>query len=346
MVGQGHAERDQDTPNTSSIITNRSACRAKAFAKKSNITTKSGRRCLSERRIPGSVDFLKWSLSSKDACGNRHGLMESDGLKIARHEVDLGSTRVSYLDAGEGMPLVLVHGSVTTSELFRETIRCFARDYRVIAVDLRGYGASAKPGDGYTMQGFADDLAAFFDALDLSPAVLLGVSMGGFVAQLFALDHPGKLRALVLASTSDGTLGEAIDFSDVDVDMRQRGWQAVSSDLITGAFPPGTDPAIVNALLGRIGTWNETVIAGAIRSILEFDTRERLGEVEMPVQVMVGAHDQQLPVRLSEAMVAALPDAELVVFPDAGHFMMIETPQMFYDELSRFLQIQSGGELA
>jgi 3-oxoadipate enol-lactonase len=226
---------------------------------------------------------------------------------------------------------------VTTSELFRDVIPHYAETHRVIAVDLRGYGQSSKPASGYTMQGFSDDLAAFWDALDLPPGILLGVSMGGFVAQLFALDHPEKLSGLVLASTSDGRLGAGIDFSDIESDFAERGWQAVSSDLITGAFPPGADPAIVRKLLDRIGTWNETVISGAIRSVLDFRTTDRLSGITAPTLVMVGEGDHQLPVPLSEDMARRIPNSHLEVFPKVGHFMMVEAPDDFIDRLDRFL---------
>jgi pimeloyl-ACP methyl ester carboxylesterase len=251
--------------------------------------------------------------------------------------VPIGETRLSLLEAGRGRPLVLVHGAVTTSELFRGTVEHFARRYRAIAVDLRGYGDSDKPGSGYDIPRFAADLARLFDHLALEPAVLLGVSMGGFVAQRFALDHPGRLAGLVLASTSDGEFAPGVLAADPVAKIREVGWRQFSADLITGAFPPGTDPTIVAALLERISTWNEEVILGAARSMRAFDSRRELGTLRLPTLVLVGSEDHQLPVPLSQRLQRLIPGARLEVFDGAGHFMMVEQPERFHRVLDGFL---------
>ena len=256
---------------------------------------------------------------------------------MERKTVDIGDTTLSILDAGSGPPLMFVHGSVTTSEVFRDVLAYYAPRYRAIAVDQRGYGDSAKPGHGYNIGQFAKDLASLFDALDLPPAVLLGVSMGGWVGQRFALDYGDRLNGLVLASTSDGELAEGVLEDDRGEMVRNQGWRKVSEGLITGAFPPDTDPAIVNALLSRIDTWNEQVITDVVRSIVTFDTSSELPGLKTPTLIMVGSEDHQLPVPLSENMHAAIPDSRLEVFHGSGHFMMVEDPDRFYSVLDGFL---------
>lgn len=253
-----------------------------------------------------------------------------------RHSVDVGTVRLSVLEAGSGRPLVFVHGSVTTSELFRDTLAYYAGRARAIAVDLRGYGESDKTGP-FTIERFAADLALLFDRLALDRAVLLGVSMGGFVVQRFALDHGERLAGLVLASTSDGSLAPGVLEGDPAELVRAVGWRRLSEELITGAFPPTTDPAIVRPLLDRIDTWNEEVIAGVVASIRGFATRDELPRLRVPTLILVGTEDRQLPVELSQRMRAAIPDARLAVFEGIGHFIMIEDPAGFRRRLDAFL---------
>jgi len=256
---------------------------------------------------------------------------------LQRKTVDIGETALSMLDAGSGPPVVFVHGAVTTSELFREALDYYAPRYRAIAVDLRGYGDSAKPGHGYNIHQFAKDLARLFDELELPRAVLFGVSMGGWTVQRFALDGGGRLNGVVLASTSNGELTEELLDNDPREKVRNLGWRKVSEGLITGAFPPNADPAVVNALLSRIDTWNEQVITEVLDSILAFDTSRELPDLNTPTLIMVGSEDHQLPVSLSEDMHAAIPDSRLEVFQGSGHFMMIENPAQFYNVLDGFL---------
>lgn len=257
--------------------------------------------------------------------------------RISRKRISVNGVELSYLEAGTGKPIVFLHGSVTTSELFRGTLSHYAEGYRSIAVDLRGYGDSSKPGDGYTMQQFSDDVAALFGALELPPSVLLGVSMGGFVAQRFALDHPDRLTGLVLASTSDGELAPGLIADDPVREIKARGWREVSKGMITGAFPPDTDPRIVDELLSRIDTWNEDVISGAIASIRTFNTRDELQKIKIPTLIVVGSEDHQLPVPLSKRMNQSIQGSRLQIFDGAGHFMMVEQPERFRRVLDRFL---------
>lgn len=267
---------------------------------------------------------------TSNASLNRH-------VNIERRQVLVNGTELSFLEAGSGKPIVFVHGSVTTSELFRDTLAYYAERYRTIAVDLRGYGDSAKPGHGYTIEQFSADLKALFDSLRLAPAVLLGVSMGGFVAQRFALDYPKLLDGLVLASTSDGELAPGLLDDNPATAIKALGWRKISSDMITGAFPASTDRQIIAALLRRIDTWNEQVIAGAIASIKTFNTRDELQQIATPTLIMVGSEDHQLPVPLSERMHRAIKGSRLEIFQGVGHFMMVEKPDHFRNVLDRFL---------
>lgn len=142
----------------------------------------------------------------------------------------------------------------------------------------------------------------------------------------------------MLASTSDGAVGQDIDLGAAVARIRREDWRSVSEELIVGAFPPGTDRGIIDALLSRIDTWNEDVLAGALDSARTFDTGGELGGLDMPTLIMVGSEDHQLPVTLSERMRDAIPSARLHVFEGAGHFMMVEAPDEYRRAFDGFLR--------
>lgn len=252
------------------------------------------------------------------------------------YELPNGLT-LSVLEKGTGRPIVFVHGSVTTSELFREMVEYFGDTYRTIAVDLRGYGESQKPEDGFEIRQFSDDLADLFKVMNVQSPVLLGVSMGGFVAQDFALRYPGVLKALVLASTSDGELAPGLFDKDPVAEIVSAGWETVARNMVYGAFPEGTNENNKKILFERIQDLGADVLRGVCRTILDFDVSADIHSVNIPTLIMVGTEDHQLPVYLSERLQRKIAGSQLEIFDGAGHFMMVEQPKQFRTVLTEFL---------
>ena len=117
--------------------------------------------------------------------------------------VDTGQARIFVREEGAGEPLLLIHGLGMSSALWVHQIPELARHFRVIAVDLRGFGESSKPDypGAYTIETLADDIAAVIDELGIAGCHCLGTSMGGFVAQALALAHPARCGSLLLCHT-------------------------------------------------------------------------------------------------------------------------------------------------
>lgn len=262
-------------------------------------------------------------------------------------ELELKSRRVHYLDEGGGEPLIcFVHGFPFEGEMWRPQVdHLVARGHRCIAPDLFGFGRSDVPADKgeYSIPGYADQVAGLLEAIDAGPVVLVGLSMGGYIALDLVHRHPELVRALVLADTR----AEA----DSDEGRQRRADQ--QSFLAGGGERSSLAEGMLDALIGKQGPERErairlarafmlaTPVEGWIGALEAMRTRADatpwLGDIAVPTLVLVGMDDNLTPVAAATALTEGIPGAELVVLPDVGHVSNLEGPHEFTMALDRFL---------
>jgi len=139
--------------------------------------------------------------------------------------------------AGRGPAIVFCHGYTTTGEFWRQQMGAFSRDHRVVVPDLPGHGRSASPRTRrYTIDAFVNDLVLLFDELHVEDAILVGLSMGGTIAQRFALAHRNRLRALVLVGATPHGLGPDVNVKNVLRAIDSVGVTAASQAVIDRSF--------------------------------------------------------------------------------------------------------------
>lgn len=258
---------------------------------------------------------------------------------------------LAVAESGDGgRPLLLVHGFTGAKEDFAEWLDPLAGlGWHAVAVDLRGHGASAKPADegDYSLDLFAEDVVAAADGLGWERFALLGHSMGGMVAQLVALSWPERLDALVLMGTGHGSV-EGIDpaLAAFAVDVVRGGGMAALDELLAGADGPLTTEADRRLRRERPGYEEEgrakllacapaMYASMATRFLDQRDRLDALRGLDVPTLVIVGLEDRTFlepSVRLADAV----PGAELVVIPDAGHSPQFEAPAAFWDAVAAF----------
>ncbi|MFA6004452.1 MAG: alpha/beta fold hydrolase [Elusimicrobiota bacterium] len=257
----------------------------------------------------------------------------------------INGVNMSLRDEGprSGLPVVLVHGFPLSHAMWELQIEALKKDFRVVAYDIRGLGASAA-GDGQcTMELFSDDLLAVLDHLGIASAVLCGLSMGGYVALRTAQRAPQRVKALVLCDTR----------SEADDDPAKLGRAAAIQSIKRhglGPFADGFVPKVfaaetlaqarpcVAAAQARIRASDPVGVCGALLAMLSrTDTSAFLPQIKAPCLVMVGEHDRLTPPEYSRGLAAAIPGAELEVIPAAAHMSNLENPERFNARLLEFL---------
>ena len=238
--------------------------------------------------------------------------------------------RFHYRDVGTGHPVVFVHGFPLDGTMWLEQIDRAASRARCLVPDLRGFGKSdPSTSSALTMERHADDLAALLDGLEVTDVDVVGHSMGGYVALVFAEKYPERLRTLAMVnskSTADTEQAKAgRDMTAIKAVIQGRA--ALARDLAEGLLAEGASPWLKARLQTMVeGTRVETIVAALEGMKLRIDRTPTLERLGVPMAAVVGGEDQSAPVAEAEAMVAASPSAQLTVIPGVGHMAPIENP--------------------
>ncbi|WP_009480564.1 alpha/beta fold hydrolase [Rhodococcus sp. JVH1] len=258
----------------------------------------------------------------------------------SRIEVEAGVS-LSVQDLGSGRPIIALAGIGMCHDVFDGLVRRLAPSRRVVCVDLRGTGASDKPLEGYTIERHAADLGVVLDALDLRDADLLGWSYGGQVAFRIALDHPERLRRLVLVGSNAVSASRTENYpfglpaqrvlpSMIEDEARDR-IGARRRAIAAGFHVPPTTALLdwLAALSIQMPSW---AAVASYESYLCTDLSPRVGELTVPVVQVVGADD---PVHSAEgaSWLQERLGSDLVTLPACGHYPMFEVPHRFEEAI-------------
>jgi pimeloyl-ACP methyl ester carboxylesterase len=228
--------------------------------------------------------------------------------------------------------LVLLHGIGSSGDAFLAQVPAFADRWRLLAPDAPGYGESDDPAAAPGIDGFADAVARLLDDAGIDRCVLLGVSWGGVIATRFALRHPDRLRALVLADTSRGS---GFDPERAAM-MAERAAQYAAdpvgfvrdrTPLLVADTTPASVVADIASIMDRACRMPGYGYAAA--SLGETDHTPDLGRIHVPTLVVVGEHDRVCPPADSRLLADGIPGALYTEVPDSGHLPNQECPEAF-----------------
>jgi pimeloyl-ACP methyl ester carboxylesterase len=247
--------------------------------------------------------------------------------------VRVNGIQMAYTDEGEGACLLLVHGFPLSRGAWSKQVAAFKTEYRVVAPDLRGFGETAGTPGVVPMGRFAEDLHALAVHLATGPVILVGHSMGGFVALAFAKAYPGIVRALALVSTKAGP--DSPEAADARRALAERVRREGAVVVINAMAPKmlsdaNRDRAMAAATRGLMAPLDPEAAIGALLGMAERpDDRPWLAKLRLPVLVIAGLDDALIPPSESLAMAKAIPGAQLRLIPGAGHLVAFEQPEAF-----------------
>ena len=261
---------------------------------------------------------------------------------------------VNVVELGSGPPLLLIHG-LSCWQSWLENICFFARDHRVIAMDLPGFGASQAPAEPISISGYARMLDALCDALEVKRAAVVGNSMGGFIGAELAIRFPARVERLCLAPAI------GLNMEHVRIERRKSvgnrvenvlffglAWLSVRSDLpvrrvglrrkllsLVVAQPERLPGALVLEVIRATG--QATGFAEALDAITRYPIRDRLGEIACPALIVWGEEDRLVPVSDATELEWLIPNSRKLIYEETGHLPMLERPARFNADLRAFL---------
>lgn len=213
--------------------------------------------------------------------------------------------------------------------------------FRPIAPDAPGFGQSRYDGRGWNIRRMAGQMAGLLEELGTGPAHVVGLSMGGVIAQQFALDFPQLTRKLVLVSTFSVLRPETLDgwgyFAQRSAAVMLLGMRAQAQVVARRIFPDPQDQALRDMFIAVVGRADPRAYRRAMLSLGTFDSRKCLGEIKASTLVITGADDSTVSPARQEILVNGIPGACQVVIPHAGHAVSVDQPEQFNQALLKFL---------
>ncbi len=263
---------------------------------------------------------------------------------------------VNVVELGEGPTIVFVHGLSGSWPNWLEQLPVFARDHRVIAMDLPGFGHSPMPRERITISAYARILDGLLGALEVDAATVVGNSMGGFVSAELAIAFPQRVERLVLVSAAGISTYRHRRAERVEPYLRRvapmvavyTGWTAARSDWVASrpglrnltlglvTRHPGRLPAALAA--EQLRGAGKPGFMEALRANIDYPVRDRLPEIACPTLIVWGDEDKIIPVGDASVFEELIPNSRKVVFEGTGHMAMIERPGAFNELLREFVE--------
>lgn len=253
-------------------------------------------------------------------------------------------TRIYWDERGQGEPILLIMGLGWTFDLWHRTRPVLSPRYRTIAVDNRGVGRSDVPEGPYSIAQMASDAAAVLDVAGVASAHVFGVSMGGMIAQEFALQYPNRVRSLILGCTAAGGPNavraepEVLQILVQRAEDPEEGAKAIAPFI----YDPATAPERLEEDLALRRKWFPTAkgYLAQLQGIMAWESYSRLSQIAAPTLVIHGESDKLVPAANARLIADRIPNAKLVMVPHASHILATDQPEAVHYAVLTFLSSQ------
>ena len=254
--------------------------------------------------------------------------------------------QLAYDEQGDGPAVLLLHGFPLCRAMWRPQVRdLVAAGYRVIVPDLRGFGESDQPQGACAMERYADDQIALLDQLQVEQAVVVGMSMGGYVLFNLLRRFPERIAGAVLCVTRSVADDEAARTRRVQLagELMRQGPQVAADAFVELLFAPDT-PAQRPKLVEEVYSWMVScgsvgLSAGLLAMRDREDATPLLAQIAVPTLVIAAQQDRACPQEHAEMMARGVAGAQLALLPEGGHLVNLEQPNRFNQALLDFLHV-------
>ena len=258
-------------------------------------------------------------------------------------KVTINGIELAYEDHGKGLPVVFLHAFPLNRMMWAPQVNGLRDRCRVVTMDLRGHGESDAPLWRYSLDLYADDLCGLLDHLGIERAVLVGLSMGGYLAFACHRRYPQRINAVALADTrAEADTAEQVKWR---FGLAQRAYKlgaaTVAEEMLPKLLAPGSQarPDLVDRVRAMITSTPVSGIVGDLMAISERpDSTAQLRTIACPSLVIVGDQDGLTTPADARRIADGIPGARLEVIPEAGHLSNLEAPDSFNRALGSFLE--------
>jgi pimeloyl-ACP methyl ester carboxylesterase len=246
------------------------------------------------------------------------------------------NTVVHYLEAGQGPVLILIHGLGGSASVWRDDIGLLATAYRVIALDLPGYGKSDKPKADYSVEYQAGVVKEFIEALGVDKVTLAGSSVGGWIAALAALDSPDKVSRLILVDSAG--LRTEVAKTEVPLNPATR---EEEKTLLLALF--ADKASVTEGLVNEQWDYRKDIRATVQAATESLKTKapfldNRLQDIKVPTLIIWGEQDKLVPLEVAERFARGIRGSKLIVIESSGHLPQVEQPKAFTRAVKGFVK--------
>jgi 3-oxoadipate enol-lactonase len=258
--------------------------------------------------------------------------------------LNINNLNLSYDDVGEGnIPIIFLHGFPFDKSMWAKQLDFFATTNRVIAIDIRGFGKSTDETTPLSIDLFSDDLMVFMNQLNISKAIICGLSMGGFIALNAQARFPDRFEAIILCDTQ--CIADTIEvklnrYKTID-EIALNGTLNFNEAFIKKVFCKNSftnKQEIVTQLRSVVMANPEQIVINGLKALAErSETCSTLSEINIPTLIICGREDEVTPLEQSEFLHTSIKASVLHIIDNAGHVSNIEQPEEFNNEISKFL---------
>ncbi|MGC1788655.1 MAG: alpha/beta fold hydrolase [Terriglobales bacterium] len=262
--------------------------------------------------------------------------------------VENQGTKIYWDEQGQGAPLLLIMGLGYTSIMWYRTRPSLAQRYRTLAFDNRGVGRSDVPPGPYSIAAMASDAAAVLDAAVVARAHVFGVSMGGMIAQEFALQYPERTASLILGCTASGG-SSAVHAENKVIDVllaRGMSLEQAREAILPYIYDAATPREKIDEDINQRREWLPSVegYMAQVMAILAWESYSRLAQIKAPTLVIHGQSDALVPPGNGELIAGRIPGAKLVLLAHASHLFLTDQTDQSNRAILEFLSLQASPE--